>query len=134
MSLLYQKHASRPLTLDNRVEPELYRDVFPYTHVSRIEFDDTFLVPRPADPMFITDTTFRDGQQARPPYTVKQIARIYDLLHKLGGKSGLIQASEFFMYSPQGSQGHRSLPRQRLPFPPRHRLDPRQHGRPQDRP
>ena len=101
MSLLYQKHASRPLTLDNRVEPELYRDVFPYTHVSRIEFDDTFLVPRPADPMFITDTTFRDGQQARPPYTVKQIARIYDLLHKLGGKSGLIQASEFFMYSPR---------------------------------
>lgn len=99
MSLLYQKHASRPLTLDNRVEPELYRDVFPYTHISRIEFDDTFLVPRPADPMFITDTTFRDGQQARPPYTVKQIARIYDLLHKLGGKSGLIQASEFFMYS-----------------------------------
>lgn len=101
MSLLYQKHASRPLTLDNRVEPELYRDVFPYTHVSRIEFDDTFLVPRPADPIFITDTTFRDGQQARPPYTVKQIARIYDLLHKLGGKSGLIQASEFFMYSPK---------------------------------
>ena len=101
MSLLYQKHASRPLTLDNRVEPELYRGVFPYTHVSRIEFDDTFLVPRPADPMFITDTTFRDGQQARPPYTVKQIARIYDLLHKLGGKSGLIQASEFFMYSPK---------------------------------
>ena len=101
MSLLYQKHASRPLTLDNRVEPELYRDVFPYTHVSRIEFDDTFLVPRPADPMFITDTTVRDGQQARPPYTVKQIARIYDLLHKLGGKSGLIQASEFFMYSPK---------------------------------
>ena len=101
MSLLYQKHASRPLTLDNRVEPVLYRDVFPYTHVSRIEFDDTFLVPRPADPMFITDTTFRDGQQARPPYTVKQIARIYDLLHKLGGKSGLIQASEFFMYSPK---------------------------------
>ncbi len=101
MSLLYQKHASRPLTLDNRVEPELYRDVFPYTHVSRIEFDDTFLVPRPADPMFITDTTFRDGQQARPPYTVKQIARIYDLLHKLGGKSGLIQASEFFMYTPK---------------------------------
>ena len=47
MSLLYQKHASRPLTLDNRVEPELYRDVFPYTHVSRIEFDDTFLVPPP---------------------------------------------------------------------------------------
>lgn len=99
MSLIHQKHASMPLSLDNRADPELYRDVFPYSQISRIEFDDTFLVPRPADPMFITDTTFRDGQQARPPYTVKQIARIYDLLHKLGGKSGLIQASEFFMYS-----------------------------------
>ena len=97
MSLLYQKHASRPLTLDNRVEPELYRDVFPYTHVSRIEFDDTFLVPRPADPMFITDTTFRDGQQARPPYTVKQIARIYDRTHP-----GL----RIFHVFPQGSQGY----------------------------
>ena len=89
MSLLYQKHASRPLTLDNRVEPELYRDVFPYTHVSRIEFDDTFLVPRPADPMFITDTTFRDGQQARPPYTVKQIARIHNARIRLNSEVGV---------------------------------------------
>lgn len=99
MPLLQQKHASMPLSLDNPETPQLYRDVFPYRQISRIEFDDTFVLPRPADPMFITDTTFRDGQQARPPYTVKQIARIYDLLHKLGGKSGLIQASEFFMYS-----------------------------------
>ena len=99
MSLIYQKHASMPLALDNRPEPQLYRDTFPYSRISRIEFNGTFLVPRPADPMFITDTTFRDGQQARPPYTVKQIAHIFDLLHKLGGKSGLIQASEFFMYS-----------------------------------
>lgn len=88
-----------PLPLENPDKPQLYRDVFPYSQISRIEFDDTFVMPRAASPMFITDTTFRDGQQARPPYTVKQIARIYDLLHKLGGKSGLIQASEFFMYS-----------------------------------
>lgn len=99
MSLLYKKNATRRLHLEERAEPELYRDIFPYTSVGRIEFDDTILTPRPADPCFITDTTFRDGQQARPPYTLKQIARIFDLLHKLGGKSGLIQASEFFMYS-----------------------------------
>ena len=107
MSLLYQKHASRPLTLDNRVEPELYRDVFPYTHVSRIEFDDTFLVPRPADPMFITDTTFPCTARGPDPLIPSsRSARIYDLLHKLGGKSGLIQASEFFHVFPQGSQGY----------------------------
>ncbi|MBO6171563.1 MAG: histone-lysine N-methyltransferase, partial [Desulfovibrio sp.] len=47
----------------------------------------------------ITDTTFRDGQQARPPYTVKQVAKMFDFLHRLGGKTGLISASEFFLYS-----------------------------------
>lgn len=99
MSIIYQKHAFMPLTLEDREQPELYREVYPYSKISRIEFDSSFVLPRPADPMFITDTTFRDGQQARPPYTVKQIARLFDLLHKLGGKSGLIQASEFFMYS-----------------------------------
>ena len=99
MSLLYSKKSVRRLQLEDRESPELYRDMFPYTKVGRIEFDDTIVTPRPADPPFITDTTFRDGQQARPPYTVKQIARLYDLLHKLGGKSGLIQACEFFMYS-----------------------------------
>ena len=49
--------------------------------------------------MRITDTTFRDGQQARPPYTVKQVAKMFDFLHRLGGKTGLITASEFFLYS-----------------------------------
>ena len=56
-------------------------------------------MPRPAEPMFITDTTFRDGQQARPPYTVEQIGHIYDMLHELGGRSGLIRTCEFFIYS-----------------------------------
>ena len=51
--------------------------------------------------MFITDTTFRDGQQARPPYTVKQIARIYDLLHKLGGKSGSSKPPNFSCIPPR---------------------------------
>ncbi|MBU1003460.1 MAG: histone-lysine N-methyltransferase [Proteobacteria bacterium] len=83
----------------NPKEPVLFRDNFPYTKVGRISFDDNFIMPRPADPIFITDTTFRDGQQARPPYTVKQIETIFDYLHKLGGHSGLIRQSEFFLYS-----------------------------------
>ena len=97
MSLM---HLNRSLhRLQNREKPELYRELFPYTKVSRVSFDDTMVLPRPAEKMFITDTTFRDGQQARPPYTVRQIAHIFDLLHKLGGHSGLIRASEFFLYS-----------------------------------
>ena len=97
--ILFKKSSERSLHLEDRAEPQLYRELFPYTKIGRIGFDGTIIAPRPADPCFITDTTFRDGQQARPPYTVKQIAHIFDLLHKLGGKSGLIQASEFFMYS-----------------------------------
>ncbi len=80
-------------------KPELFREMFPYTSVSRVVFDGVFVDPRPAEPMCITDTTFRDGQQARPPYTVQQIVDIFDLLHELGGRGGLIRASEFFIYS-----------------------------------
>ncbi len=99
MTLIYKNRSSRSLNLENKQEPELYRDLFPYTKIGRIEFSGSLLAPLPAERMYITDTTFRDGQQARPPYTVKQIARMFDLLHKLGGKSGLINATEFFMYS-----------------------------------
>ena len=49
--------------------------------------------------MFITDTTFRDGQQARPPYTVQQIVDLYTLMSSLGGPNGVIRQSEFFLYS-----------------------------------
>ena len=48
---------------------------------------------------WITDTTFRDGQQARPPYTPEQIATLFDMLHRLGGPNGVIRQSEFFLYS-----------------------------------
>jgi isopropylmalate/homocitrate/citramalate synthase len=49
--------------------------------------------------IWITDTTFRDGQQARPPYTPEQVLKIYDLLHKIDGDTGLIRQCEFFLYS-----------------------------------
>ena len=99
MSLIHPKRNPSSLILQQAEKPELFRDMFPYTKISRVPFDGIYVEPRPATPMFITDTTFRDGQQARPPYTVKQIVHIYDLLHELGGRSGLIRACEFFMYS-----------------------------------
>ncbi len=80
-------------------EPNLMRDIFPYTEVGRIDFDYKFVMPQPPEEMRITDTTFRDGQQARPPYTVKQIVEIFDMLHKLSGPRGVIRQSEFFLYS-----------------------------------
>ena len=64
-------------------EPNLQREIFPYEEVCRIDFDHKIIPIDPAEEIWITDTTFRDGQQARPPYTVKQILNIFDFLHRL---------------------------------------------------
>lgn len=85
--------------LVNPAEPNLQKEVFPYSEVSRIDFDHKLQAIRPAEEIFITDTTFRDGQQARPPYTVKQIVKLFQLLSALGGPNGVIRQSEFFLYS-----------------------------------
>lgn len=80
-------------------KPNLYRDTFPYEEFPKIHFDKKSVkIDLPKD-IWITDTTFRDGQQARPPYKPEQILHVYDLLHKIDGKTGLIRQSEFFLYS-----------------------------------
>jgi len=80
-------------------KPNLYRDMFPYTQFPKVVFDNERVEYEIPDKIWITDTTFRDGQQARPPYTPEQILRIYDLLHKIDGGTGLIRQCEFFLYS-----------------------------------
>jgi isopropylmalate/homocitrate/citramalate synthase len=80
-------------------QPNLMRQIFPYVEIARIDFDYKFVMPQPPEEMVITDTTFRDGQQARPPYTVRQIVEIFDMLHRLSGPKGVIRQSEFFLYS-----------------------------------
>ena len=82
----------------DRSEPNLLRGEFPYSRIPPIHFvPDAVLQALPAD-VWITDTTFRDGQQARAPYSVEQIVRLYDLLNELGGP--VIRQTEFFAYTP----------------------------------
>lgn len=93
---------ARPKQHFELIEPDapvLYREQFPYSEVPRILLDGNMVLPEPAKQMWITDTTFRDGQQARPPYSVEQIVTIFRYLHRLGGPKGLIRQSEFFIYS-----------------------------------
>jgi isopropylmalate/homocitrate/citramalate synthase len=80
-------------------KPNLYRETFPYTEFPRVIFDNQTIEYEIPDKIWITDTTFRDGQQARPPYMAEQILRIYDLLHEIDGGTGLIRQCEFFLYS-----------------------------------
>ncbi len=84
--------------LDNISEPNLLRDTFSYDKIPATPLDGEVLAPSPAKDFWITDTTFRDGQQARPPYTKEQIVRIFTFLHQIGGERGLIRQSEFFLY------------------------------------
>lgn len=95
--LLFEKKKFFPL--QDVDEPVLYRDQFPYSEVPRILFDNEIPELNPAAEIWITDTTFRDGQQARPPYSAGQIVDLYKFLHRLGGPNGVIRQAEFFLYS-----------------------------------
>lgn len=79
--------------------PNYYRAIFPYTEVPKCTFDAVTVPMQPPKEIWITDTTFRDGQQSRAPYSVEQIVELFKLLSRLGGPKGLIRQSEFFLYS-----------------------------------
>jgi isopropylmalate/homocitrate/citramalate synthase len=81
-------------------EPNLLRSMFPYHEAPKITFDPAPEVSLdPPDELFITCTSFRDGQQARPPYTVQQIVDLYEMESRLSGPNGVIRQSEFFLYT-----------------------------------
>ena len=80
-------------------EPNLFRNIFPYNEVPRLVFNHRIVPMNIPEKLYITDTTFRDGQQSRSPYTVEEISKLFDLLHKLDNGSGIIKQSEFFLYS-----------------------------------
>lgn len=85
--------------LDDVKKPNVFRNMFPYSEVPKIPFNDRIVPHNMPEEIWITDTTFRDGQQSRAPYSTEQIVTIFDYLHRLGGPNGMIRASEFFLYS-----------------------------------
>ncbi|NLT58185.1 MAG: 2-isopropylmalate synthase [Clostridiales bacterium] len=85
--------------LQDVAEPNLFRAMFPYTEVPKCTFNQRTTPMDPPDEIWITDTTFRDGQQSRAPYTVDQMVALYQMLHRLGGPKGKIRQCEFFLYS-----------------------------------
>lgn len=93
------EHRSYEYDLQDVKEPELYRNIFDYESVPKVAFNHRHVPMITPEKLFITDTSFRDGQQSTAPYTVEQIVHLYKLMHKLGGPKGIIKASEFFLYS-----------------------------------
>ena len=86
-------------SLQDIPEPNLYRDNYSYDEVPKVTFNYRQVPMNVPEEIWLTDTTFRDGQQSRAPYTAKQIATLYDMLHRLGGPKGKIRQCEFFLYS-----------------------------------
>ena len=86
-------------SLQDVKEPQLYRDIFDYENVPKVIFNSRFVPMGMPENIWITDTTFRDGQQSMSPFTVEQIVELFKLMSRLGGKKGIIRQSEFFLYS-----------------------------------
>ncbi|MDE6273780.1 MAG: 2-isopropylmalate synthase [Clostridiales bacterium] len=98
-------------------EPELYRDLFDYKSIPKIAFNHRKVPMNTPDEIWITDTTFRDGQQSTSPFTVKQIVDLYKLMSRLGGEKGLVRQSEFFIYSQKDKDALRACQDTGLKFP-----------------
>ena len=95
--LLEQK--SYKYQLQDVAEPVLYRDAFNYEEAPKIPFNHRRVPMAMPEDIWITDTTFRDGQQAMDPFSVEQIVTLFKLMSRLSGPKGIIRQSEFFIYS-----------------------------------
>ncbi|MBR2903674.1 MAG: 2-isopropylmalate synthase [Clostridia bacterium] len=85
--------------LQDVAQPNLYRELYPYDEVPKTPFNHRRVPLNMPEEIWITDTTFRDGQQSRAPYSAQQIVDIYKMLARLGGENGVIRQSEFFVYT-----------------------------------
>ena len=81
------------------LRPNLFKDQFSYEEIPKIKFNNIHLPIDVPDDIWITDTTFRDGQQSMQSMTVEEILTIFDYLHELDNGSGIIRQTEFFLYS-----------------------------------
>ena len=86
-------------SLQDVKDPILYRDVYNYDEVPKVAFNHRRVPMSMPEEIWITDTTFRDGQQSMNPYTPGQIEALFKLLSRLGGPYGRIRQTEFFIYS-----------------------------------
>lgn len=98
-------------------EPNLLRETFSYRDIPKIAFNNTVVPMNPPENIWMTDTTFRDGQQAFPPFTVEQISHLFDLMHELGGPNGMIRQTEFFLYSDKDKKAVRKCQEKGYEFP-----------------
>jgi isopropylmalate/homocitrate/citramalate synthase len=115
-SNLLEQHAYN-YSLQEVETPNLYRDLYPYSEAPKTPFNHRHVPMNVPDELWITDTTFRDGQQSRSPYTTEEMVDLYKLLHRLGGEKGVIRQTEFFVYSKKDKEAVRKCMELGYKFP-----------------
>ena len=95
---LLEENAYR-YSLQDVTEPVLFRDMYDYDTVPKLAFNHRRVPMSMPEEIWITDTSFRDGQQSVNPYTPDQIVALYQMMSRLGGPYGRIRQTEFFIYS-----------------------------------
>lgn len=93
------EQSSYKYSLQDVEQPNLMRDNYGYEDAPKVSFNHRLVPMAMPEDIWITDTSFRDGQQAMPPYSVENIVEIYKLIARLGGPYGIIRQSEFFIYT-----------------------------------
>ncbi len=112
---MHETESSSDIKIEDKIE--LYKDIFPNSDIPRIAWTSNTVPMDLPDEIYITDTTFRDGQQAREPYTADQMVNLFDLLHKLGGPKGIIRWSEFFPYTKRDKEAIKRVRERGYEFP-----------------
>ena len=103
--------------LQDVTEPHLFRELFDYESIPKVAFNNRHVPVNMPEEIWMTDTTFRDGQQSTSPFTVKQIVDLFKLMSRLGGKKGLVRQTEFFLYSQKDKDAVRACQDLGLKFP-----------------
>lgn len=111
------KQAKYKYSLQDVKEPNLYREIYDYKHIPKIAFNMRHVPEDMPDEIWITDTTFRDGQQSVSPFTPEQIVHLFKLMNRLGGPKGIVRQSEFFLYTDKDKQALRMCQDLGLEFP-----------------
>ncbi len=111
------QQAKYKYSLQDVKEPNLYRESFDYASIPKIAFNNRLVPINMPDEIWLTDTTFRDGQQSVSPFTVDQIVMLYKLMSRLGGPKGIVRQSEFFLYTEKDREALHRCQELDLPFP-----------------
>ncbi|WAM31429.1 beta/alpha barrel domain-containing protein [Caldicellulosiruptor naganoensis] len=97
--------------------PNYFKEIFPYESIPRVIFDSISVPLNIPSKLYVTDSTFREGQQAISYIGKENVAKIFEYLHYIDNGTGTIKYSEFFLYTNYHRQCVQECLKKRFKFP-----------------